>query len=299
MKRHLLKSHPKVAGDEWQNHFRKLKGSEGQYKSSDNSLQLNAMSIGDSKVDANESNLTSVNGGDLKHKASEIVTRGEMTQEPTKRRKRVRESKGKGKMSILNDSKEDISKGMEGSSKRISYFPPISSNAPKLINRIDTATPSNGNKTMFIIEKTNSPNLEQNLLKKSQDFPLKLLKTHIDEKKVISMPKPFNNNSSALRNRIRDLPTHHKIAKRLNHVHNEFCGHVRVVHDDHIDYLVDGELHLVDHFGKVYPHKLGVSEMHPTDCKLVEGVNCKPIKERSVDSLDEFISAHVLLYFIL
>lgn len=43
-----------------------------------------------------------------------------------------------------------------------------------------------------------------------------------------------------------------KLIKRLQskveiyHQHSQLCGHVRVIHGDHVDYIVDGRLH--------YPH---------------------------------------------
>jgi hypothetical protein len=47
------------------------------------------------------------------------------------------------------------------------------------------------------------------------------------------------------------------------HVHGENCGHTKVWHVDHWDYLHDGHLHFV-HDGHVDEHVLEVSETNPT-----------------------------------
>lgn len=46
------------------------------------------------------------------------------------------------------------------------------------------------------------------------------------------------------------------------HVHGDNCGHTRVWHDDHWDYLHDGHLHFV-HDGHVDEHVLGVTADNP------------------------------------
>lgn len=58
------------------------------------------------------------------------------------------------------------------------------------------------------------------------------------------------------------------------HVHNEFCGHNTIKHNGHIDYIHDAELHYVStagstchNLGEVFPHKLGVTETNPADCR--------------------------------
>jgi len=293
--------------------------SEGQYRSFDNSFKLKAIGIADanSKIDESELNLIPINRSidDLKYKgdkSGEMMAQSKITQEPAKRKKHVKEKRKTEKYSMMNGLEEDISNSMENLSKRTLYFPPISSNQdinsklnhniPIMINTINntTQTSSNSNKTKFLIERhtdTNSPkqvfSAEQNPTQKSQDFSLKLIKTQIDEKRLISIFEPLNHvlpNHNTLRNLIKDLPIHPTIPRRINHVHNEFCGHIRVRHGDHIDYLVNGELHFVDHSGKVFPHKLEASRLNPIDCR--------PIKGRTIASVNELISSHVLSHFI-
>jgi len=289
--------------------------SEGQYRSFDNSLKLNAVGIADdnNKIGESKLNLIPMNRGidDLKYKgdkSGEMMAQSKITQEPAKRKKHVKEKRKTEKYSMMNGLEEGISNSIENSSKRTLYFPPISSNQdinpklnhniPIMINTIDntTQTPSNGNKTKFLIKRhtdTNSPkqvfSVEQNPTQKSQDFSLKLIKTQIDEKRFIPIPEPLNHilpNQNTLRNLIKDLPIHPIIPRKINHVHNEFCGHIRVRHGNHIDYLVDGELHFVDRSGKVFPHKLEASRLNPIDCR--------PIKGRSIGPVNELVSSHVL-----
>ena len=51
-----------------------------------------------------------------------------------------------------------------------------------------------------------------------------------------------------------------------NHIHCEFCGHLTIRHESHIDYLHDGELHYSTDSGEIYPHKLAVSQKNPAEC---------------------------------
>jgi hypothetical protein len=49
------------------------------------------------------------------------------------------------------------------------------------------------------------------------------------------------------------------------HEHRPGCGHTGVRHDDHIDYLHDGELH--HHSGgSVESHAVAINERNPADC---------------------------------
>jgi hypothetical protein len=49
------------------------------------------------------------------------------------------------------------------------------------------------------------------------------------------------------------------------HVHSTHCGHLRVQHEDHSDYLHDGHLHTPhgDHYDE---HVIAVSATNPVDC---------------------------------
>lgn len=49
------------------------------------------------------------------------------------------------------------------------------------------------------------------------------------------------------------------------HEHGPACGHTAVRHDDHIDYLHDGELHR-HQGGEVERHAIAVSDLNPADC---------------------------------
>ncbi|OYT72298.1 MAG: hypothetical protein CFK52_05630 [Chloracidobacterium sp. CP2_5A] len=64
------------------------------------------------------------------------------------------------------------------------------------------------------------------------------------------------------------------------HVHSANCGHTRIQHDDHVDYLHDGHLHFQhgDHYDE---HALAVSATNPdgcaplaTACEHVHGPDC-------------------------
>ena len=49
------------------------------------------------------------------------------------------------------------------------------------------------------------------------------------------------------------------------HEHAPGCGHTAVRHDDHVDYLHDGELH--HHAGgDVETHAVAISDVNPADC---------------------------------
>ncbi len=52
------------------------------------------------------------------------------------------------------------------------------------------------------------------------------------------------------------------------HTHGADCGHTRIQHDDHVDYLHDGHLHFQhgDHYDE---HILAVTEVNPDGCRPV------------------------------
>ncbi len=51
------------------------------------------------------------------------------------------------------------------------------------------------------------------------------------------------------------------------HVHADSCGHPRIRHNGHIDYIHDGELHNISDSGVVRHHKLEVSDAYPSGCR--------------------------------
>ena len=50
------------------------------------------------------------------------------------------------------------------------------------------------------------------------------------------------------------------------HVHGENCGHTKVKHADHVDYLHDGHLHHPTDTGSVEEHAIDVSDVNPSEC---------------------------------
>ncbi len=56
-----------------------------------------------------------------------------------------------------------------------------------------------------------------------------------------------------------------KVHENHPHEHNESCGHLRIKHNDHIDYLHDGHLHHAhgDHYDE---HVIEVSDKNPDYC---------------------------------
>jgi len=50
-----------------------------------------------------------------------------------------------------------------------------------------------------------------------------------------------------------------KETQKYHHSHNLVCGHPFIIHDDHIDYIVEGKLHFphdthCDNHGRIYFH---------------------------------------------
>lgn len=52
------------------------------------------------------------------------------------------------------------------------------------------------------------------------------------------------------------------------HVHSDQCGHTRIQHGDHVDYLHDGHLHH-PHNGHYDEHVIAVSAENPAGCHPV------------------------------
>eukprot|EP00826_Nyctotherus_ovalis_P052304 TRINITY_DN660_c0_g3_i4.p1 TRINITY_DN660_c0_g3~~TRINITY_DN660_c0_g3_i4.p1 ORF type:complete len:356 (-),score=81.16 TRINITY_DN660_c0_g3_i4:384-1451(-) len=67
--------------------------------------------------------------------------------------------------------------------------------------------------------------------------------------------------------RMKELPEFPLSTVFQSHVHGEFCGHPAVIHENHVDFLCDGELHLITHSSAVYPHKLAVTDVNPSACQ--------------------------------
>ena len=79
------------------------------------------------------------------------------------------------------------------------------------------------------------------------------------------------------------------------HVHVDSCGHNKMMHNGHLDYIHDGELHNISDAGKisrmykiggVRHHKLEVSEINPTGCRPFDQRPCHINLVKS-DSVEE------------
>jgi hypothetical protein len=57
----------------------------------------------------------------------------------------------------------------------------------------------------------------------------------------------------------------HRVHADHAHKHSEHCGHLRIVHGDHIDYLHDGHLH-AEHDDHYDEHVIEVSAANPDSC---------------------------------
>lgn len=62
-----------------------------------------------------------------------------------------------------------------------------------------------------------------------------------------------------------------KTHKDHDHVHGENCGHTKIKHGDHYDFLHDGHMHH-PHQDHVDEHVLDVNETNPSDCN--QTFNC-------------------------
>jgi hypothetical protein len=58
------------------------------------------------------------------------------------------------------------------------------------------------------------------------------------------------------------------MATTQGHVHGEGCGHMKMRHADHVDYLQDGRLHDV-RAGGMQEHTIEVSDANPDGCHSV------------------------------
>lgn len=64
-----------------------------------------------------------------------------------------------------------------------------------------------------------------------------------------------------------------KIHENHEHEHGENCGHLKVKHGDHYDYLHDGHLHH-KHENHYDEHVLEVNESNPDGCNPVADEDC-------------------------
>ncbi|MBC7796067.1 MAG: hypothetical protein H7Z37_04250 [Pyrinomonadaceae bacterium] len=61
----------------------------------------------------------------------------------------------------------------------------------------------------------------------------------------------------------------HSVHENHTHVHSENCGHTRIQHNDHFDYLHAGHLH-AEHDSHYDECVIAVSDENPAECKMVE-----------------------------
>ena len=50
-----------------------------------------------------------------------------------------------------------------------------------------------------------------------------------------------------------------------DHIHGENCGHIKIKHEDHYDFLHDGHLHHT-HQDHIDEHVLEVNDHNPNEC---------------------------------
>ena len=90
----------------------------------------------------------------------------------------------------------------------------------------------------------------------------------------------------ALEEYMNTLPTYPSYSISNCHIHCEHCGHPMIIHNNHIDFIQDGELHYADENGMVYPHKLEISKINPNKCTFsdtnksypeIENYNIQPL----------------------
>lgn len=95
----------------------------------------------------------------------------------------------------------------------------------------------------------------------------------------------------ALEKRMKALPVAPTESAEYFHVHCDYCGHPTIIHNNHIDYLCEGELHFVSRTGAVYPHKLEVSSVNPITCQFQNAKDS--VRANNLLSMDEFQYASV------
>ncbi|AJI54972.1 hypothetical protein [Francisella philomiragia] len=64
-----------------------------------------------------------------------------------------------------------------------------------------------------------------------------------------------------------------KTHQNHEHKHQDNCGHTRIKHGDHYDYLHDGHLHH-EHNGHYDEHTLDVTTKNPDECKPIKDECC-------------------------
>jgi hypothetical protein len=94
------------------------------------------------------------------------------------------------------------------------------------------------------------------------------------------------------------METH--VHNRHDHVHGEDCGHLAVLHEDHVDYVHDGHLHH-PHGDHVDEHELGANDVvrcDGHDCNEhapdhLHGVGCEHVAIPHDGHIDYIVGGHV------
>ena len=55
--------------------------------------------------------------------------------------------------------------------------------------------------------------------------------------------------------------TEHRPAEAHNHTHGPDCGHLAVIHGDHVDYIHDGHAHREDEYIELAPVGRGMQQL--------------------------------------
>ena len=87
------------------------------------------------------------------------------------------------------------------------------------------------------------------------------------------------------------------------HVHSDSCGHAKIKHGDHTDFLHEGHLHSVNN-GEINEHKIEVSLKNPNECTPnhtcqghskdhEHGVECGHEAVPHGDHLDYLVDGHL------
>ena len=142
---------------------------------------------------------------------------------------------------------------MENCSEDVGKTDLISEEKEQITKKKSCCTKNNSSKLIVNEEKCdekkeNSGNCEENKGNGCEKKEENLKKLDENREKSCENPKPKEKSSCFC-----------KDTQKYNHSHSLLCGHASIIHNDHVDYIVAGQLHFphdghCDNHGRIYIH---------------------------------------------
>lgn len=123
------------------------------------------------------------------------------------------------------------------------------------VQKVSEAAIQSDISSAFWMSKLATPQLN-NAFSEQSTNEVQLIKSPLDQVNITNdyqvTEKKTSSKDLILAAKINELPTELTMScphENHHHIHCEFCGHCTIIHNGHIDYVHDAELHFLDAYG--------------------------------------------------